>query len=123
MYLLAGCPNYKPTDTLAFMKEGICPRRDVKKGNFKFTVLGLMSGSDINTLNTEHPPRDKAHLNPTPVIYRTKMSPIIRRWFTELCWMWVPWRVMTELYLRCGFLIPKQAQTSLSRTYGHACGI
>ena len=29
----------------------------MQKGNFKFTVLGLMSGTDINSLNTDHPPK------------------------------------------------------------------
>ncbi|GMI12586.1 hypothetical protein TrVE_jg1351 [Triparma verrucosa] len=56
MYILPGCPNWDPGLTAEEMK-GPCPRRKLQKGNFKFTVLGLMSGTDINSLNTDHPPK------------------------------------------------------------------
>ncbi|GMH80175.1 hypothetical protein TrST_g12171 [Triparma strigata] len=54
-YYLPGCPNYTPGQT----SEGtdfVCPRVEVKAGTYKFTVLGLMSGSMINSLNSASPP-------------------------------------------------------------------
>merc|ERR1712227_297741 len=47
-YALSGCPNYKPGQTSA-SENFICPSVTKKKGNFKFSVLGLISGTGINS--------------------------------------------------------------------------
>ncbi len=82
MYLLSGCPNYSPDHTPQEM-QGKCPRRKIKKGQFKFTVLGVMSGTDINSLNTGYPPAgnplNNAHsekdiANYKTLIYRTVLD-------------------------------------------------
>jgi len=51
-YYLSGCPNYAPGQTSA----DECPRKDIPAGTFKFTILGLLSGTKINSLNSAKPP-------------------------------------------------------------------
>ena len=53
MYFLPGCPNYEVGATAFDPRD--CPRRQFKKGEFKFSLLGLASGTDINSLNTAYP--------------------------------------------------------------------
>ena len=55
-YYLPGCPNYEPGETSAASNYE-CPRIPVAAGTFKFTILGLMSGSMINSLNSVTPAR------------------------------------------------------------------
>ncbi|GMI41597.1 hypothetical protein TeGR_g5866, partial [Tetraparma gracilis] len=102
MYLLAGCPNYEETHTPEDAGSA-CPRREMKQGNFKFTVLGLMSGSDINSLNTEHPPLggewgdeaenvadyDKDIADYKTLIYRTMLDVGAMAGDTEAPEMWI----------------------------------
>ena len=54
-YYLPGCPNYSVGETSEESKF-VCPRVDVNAGTYKFTILGLMSGSMINSVNTASPP-------------------------------------------------------------------
>ncbi|GMH75736.1 hypothetical protein TL16_g06856 [Triparma laevis f. inornata] len=54
-YYLPGCPNYDVGET-SEESDFVCPRVDVNAGTYKFTILGLMSGSMINSLNTANPP-------------------------------------------------------------------
>ena len=69
-YYLPGCLNYSPGET----SEGtdfVCPRLDVKYGTYKFTILGLMSGSMINSLNSTSPPAaDQGVLDPSGNVKR-----------------------------------------------------
>jgi len=58
-YYLPGCPNYEPGETSA-SKDFECPRIPVKAGTFKFTILGLLSGGMINSLNVDDPPLDSS---------------------------------------------------------------
>mmetsp|Transcript_23985 Transcript_23985/g.49872 ORF Transcript_23985/g.49872 Transcript_23985/m.49872 type:complete len:566 (-) Transcript_23985:45-1742(-) len=77
-YYLSGCPNYDIGDgsgpssrrtssqysysySYDYYDFDDCPRVDVKRGTFKFTVLGLMSGSMINSLNSASPPAADPH--------------------------------------------------------------
>jgi len=53
-YFIDGCPNLKPGQTSA-NTNFVCPRKSQKVGAFKFTVIGLLSGSKINSLNTAFP--------------------------------------------------------------------
>ena len=58
-YFLPGCPNFKTGQT-SESQNGQCPRVDIEDGTFKFTVLGLLTGSMVNSLNTAYPPASGA---------------------------------------------------------------
>ena len=45
---LNGCPNYSPGHTSENM-DYTCPRVPVAPGDFKFSILGLLSGTQINS--------------------------------------------------------------------------
>ena len=47
-YYLNGCPNYNAGETSQNM-DWVCPTKTVNAGTFKFSVLGMMSGSQINS--------------------------------------------------------------------------
>ena len=47
-YMLNGCPNYKPGNTSENMNY-VCPRVSINPGDFKFSILGLLSGTQINS--------------------------------------------------------------------------
>ena len=47
-YYLNGCPNYLPGNTSANMNY-TCPRVPVKPGGYKFSMLGMLFGSMINS--------------------------------------------------------------------------
>ena len=47
-YMLNGCPNYKPGET-SESKNYVCPRVSINPGDFKFSILGLLSGTQINS--------------------------------------------------------------------------
>ena len=47
-YYLNGCPNYSPGHTSENMNY-TCPRVPVAPGDFKFSILGLLSGTQINS--------------------------------------------------------------------------
>mmetsp|Transcript_92079 Transcript_92079/g.223546 ORF Transcript_92079/g.223546 Transcript_92079/m.223546 type:complete len:658 (-) Transcript_92079:335-2308(-) len=49
---VAGCPNIAPGKTSADMK-GVCPSKTVKPGAFKFSILGRLSGTMINSDETD----------------------------------------------------------------------
>ena len=48
MYYLNGCPNYAPGNTSANMNY-TCPRVPVKPGSYKFSIMGMLFGSMINS--------------------------------------------------------------------------
>jgi len=50
-YYLSGCPNLLPGDTLAGVNY-VCPKKAQQNGAFKFTIVGLLSGAQINSLDT-----------------------------------------------------------------------
>jgi len=54
-YYLPGCPNFKTGQT-SESQNGECPRVDIEDGTFKFTILGLLTGTMVNSLNTAYPP-------------------------------------------------------------------
>mmetsp|Transcript_10265 Transcript_10265/g.21099 ORF Transcript_10265/g.21099 Transcript_10265/m.21099 type:complete len:540 (+) Transcript_10265:43-1662(+) len=59
MYVMPACANYRPEDAASSgqpFDPQKCPIRKMKKGEFKFSILGLMSGSNINSLNSAYPP-------------------------------------------------------------------
>ena len=47
-YMLNGCPNYKPGET-SESKNYVCPQVSINPGDFKFSILGLLSGTQINS--------------------------------------------------------------------------
>ena len=47
-YMLNGCPNYKPGET-SESENYVCPRVSINPGDFKFSILGLLSGTQINS--------------------------------------------------------------------------
>lgn len=47
-YYLNGCPNYGPGNTSANMNY-TCPRVPIKPGGYKFSILGMLFGSMINS--------------------------------------------------------------------------
>eukprot|EP00937_MAST-01D_sp_MAST-1D-sp2_P001089 g1089.t1 len=59
-FLLPGCPTYEPSDCeggrckRAGAPAG-CPRKQLKPGEFKFSILGLLSGTDVNSLSAMPP--------------------------------------------------------------------
>ena len=72
-YYLPGCPNYEINSGNAQSSRRTsssqysysydygydmddCPRIDVARGTYKFTILGLMTGTMINSLNSASPP-------------------------------------------------------------------
>lgn len=55
-YVLPACPNYAVGQT----SVSPCPSRTMQPGEWKFSVLGLLSGTDINSLNSAHPPSGAA---------------------------------------------------------------
>lgn len=55
-YVLPACPNYAVGQTSV---DG-CPTRTMAAGEWKFSVLGLLSGTDINSLNSASPPSGAA---------------------------------------------------------------
>ena len=50
-YYLNGCPNYKPGQTSANMQYE-CPKVPMVPGSFKFSILGFLFGSMINSGHT-----------------------------------------------------------------------
>ena len=55
MYYLNGCPNYAPGNTSANMNY-TCPRVPVKPGSYKFSIMGMLFGSMINSAhNASYP--------------------------------------------------------------------
>jgi hypothetical protein len=46
--MLNGCPNYKPGET-SESKNYVCPQVSINPGDFKFSILGLLSGTQINS--------------------------------------------------------------------------
>lgn len=79
-YVLPACPNYKPGDTSA----QDCPAHNVAGGSWKFSIMGLLSGTNINSLKSgralptttedynAHAERDIADY--TTLIYRTTLD-------------------------------------------------
>jgi hypothetical protein len=54
-YYLNGCPNYAPGNTSANMNY-TCPRVPVKPGSYKFSIMGMLFGSMINSAhNASYP--------------------------------------------------------------------
>jgi len=55
-YYLPACPNWTPDDcdggSCGSGESADCPKREMHAGEFKLTVVGLMSGTDINSLAT-----------------------------------------------------------------------
>jgi hypothetical protein len=51
MYYLNGCPNYAPGNTSANMNY-TCPRVPVKPGSYKFSIMGMLFGSMINSAHS-----------------------------------------------------------------------
>ena len=51
MYYLNGCPNYAPGNTSANMNY-TCPRVPVKPGSYKFSIMGMLFGSMVNSAHT-----------------------------------------------------------------------
>ena len=51
MYYLNGCPNYAPGNTSANMNYD-CPRVPVKPGSYKFSIMGMLFGSMINSAHS-----------------------------------------------------------------------
>ena len=47
-YYLNGCPNYAPGNTSANMNY-TCPRVPVKPGSYKFSIMGMLFGSMVNS--------------------------------------------------------------------------
>jgi hypothetical protein len=47
-YYLNGCPNYNAGETSQNM-DWVCPTKTVNAGTFKFSVIGMLSGSQINS--------------------------------------------------------------------------
>eukprot|EP01047_Picozoa_sp_COSAG01_P097683 COSAG01_NODE_27967_length_672_cov_1.521815_1_plen_195_part_10 len=45
-YYLPACPNFAPGDTLS----AACPTRQLRQAEWKFSVLGLLHGANINSL-------------------------------------------------------------------------
>jgi hypothetical protein len=45
-YLIPACPNFVPGSDLA----GSCPARDLAQGEWKFSVLGMLHGTNVNSL-------------------------------------------------------------------------
>jgi len=62
-YVLPACPNYLPATEEGGSGEvgdaSTCPRRDLQVGEYKFTTLALLSGTDVNSLRTagNEPPK------------------------------------------------------------------
>jgi hypothetical protein len=55
MYYLNGCPNYAPGNTSANMNY-TCPRVPVKPGSYKFSIMGMLFGSMVNSAhNASYP--------------------------------------------------------------------
>ena len=50
-YYLNGCPNYFPGNTSANMNYD-CPRVPVKPGSYKFSIMGMLFGSMVNSAHT-----------------------------------------------------------------------
>ena len=50
-YYLNGCPNYAPGNTSANMNY-TCPRVPVKPGSYKFSIMGMLFGSMVNSAHT-----------------------------------------------------------------------
>ena len=48
VYYLNGCPNYAPGNTSANMDYD-CPRVPVKPGSYKFSIMGMLFGSMVNS--------------------------------------------------------------------------
>ena len=48
LYYLNGCPNYAPGNTSANMNYD-CPRVPVKPGSYKFSIMGMLFGSMVNS--------------------------------------------------------------------------
>jgi hypothetical protein len=67
-YYLNGCPNYVPGQTSANMNY-TCPRVPMIPGSFKFSILGLLFGSMINSDHNATYPTDYAALS-DPTNYR-----------------------------------------------------
>lgn len=61
-YYLSGCPTYPLYET----EFTHCPEKSVDHTDFKFTVLGLLSGATINSLNTDVPPTNASNLRNEP---------------------------------------------------------
>jgi hypothetical protein len=55
-YYLPACPNWTPEDcdggSCGSGDSADCPKRQMHAGEFKLTVVGLMSGTDVNSLAT-----------------------------------------------------------------------
>ena len=53
-FYLPACPNYTPDDCQGGTcgTGGECPRRPISAGEYKLTVVGLVSGTDVNSLAT-----------------------------------------------------------------------
>ena len=55
-YLLPACPNFSPDDcpsgggACGAPGASACPRRPIREGDYKLSVLGLLSGTSINSL-------------------------------------------------------------------------
>ena len=55
LYYLNGCPNYAPGNTSANMNY-TCPRVPVKPGSYKFSIMGMLFGSMVNSAhNASYP--------------------------------------------------------------------
>jgi hypothetical protein len=64
VYTVPGCPNWNVTDCKsghcgpAEAKHSDCPRRSLHAGEWKTSILGLVHGTDINSLSESDPPKN-----------------------------------------------------------------
>eukprot|EP00949_MAST-11_sp_MAST-11-sp1_P000180 g180.t1 len=72
-YYMNGCANYKPGQTSE--SEGYsCPAKPVNAGDFKFSVLGMLSGTQINSGHSTFP----SNFNPMSDSEKTNYADIAK---------------------------------------------